>query len=114
MAEKNTESNVNIDRRKFLKGGAILSTAVGLSALTGGKTTEEVAKAIGKKELDKFPHEVSPDFELYDDRRNCFNRDPAFGGQDQTMVELIKGLPGLWNVIDDSKPGTTTLDMAFC
>lgn len=67
-------SKNSVSRRKFLQGGAILSAAVGLTSLTGGKATEQVVEAFGKKELEAFPHEIATDFKRYNVNRTTFLR----------------------------------------
>lgn len=109
MTNQTSNENINnISRRKFLRGGAVLSAAVGLSSLTGGKASEEVAKAMGKKELDKFPHEIAPDFQRYDKKRWTIIRgmgfDPEFAKE---MASISEPEP------DKKKPGYTTLDYAI-
>lgn len=49
-----SQDSKDFSRRRFLKGGVTLGAVAGLTAVTGGKTTEEVVQAFGKKELDEF------------------------------------------------------------
>lgn len=86
------QDNKDFSRRKFLKGGLVLGAAAGLSTVAVDKSTEEIAKALGKKELDNFPHEVKSDYKRFPDSRNIFGR---LGQGDMNLIGKLQGLPGL-------------------
>lgn len=105
MTNKNSNlSKNNVSRRKFLKGGAILGATVGLSSLTGGKATEQIVEAFGKKQLDEFPVEMSSDFKRFDQKNTVFNR---YGWDSSLGLKRVKFFKM------DTQPGYLQKDSAL-
>lgn len=112
LRKNENATNINLSRRKFLKGTGTLGVAgvvTSLSTIPGLSNASSKAYATIKlgREQDKFPIEISKDYKRFDQKNTIFMR--GISGDPKLLPSVQK----LLHKKPKDKPGWTQLDLAL-